>query len=79
MSSKLVGLILVTDSLLSDLSDGGGTSSSHLCIANPAHSVFSVGLSVNAEMVTDEMIQRAVYSTCDTFGQVLEFIAELDE
>ena len=79
MSSKLVGLILVTDSLLSDLSKGGSMSSSHLCIANPAHSVFSVGFSVDAEMVTDEMIQRAIYSTRDTLGQVLEFVAELDE
>ena len=29
--------------------------------------------------VTDEMIQRAIYSTRDTLGQVLEFVAELDE
>ena len=69
----------MTDSLLSDLSDGGGTSSSHLRIANPAHSVVSVGFRIHADMVTDEMIQSAIRSTGDALGRVLEFVAELDE
>jgi hypothetical protein len=74
-----VGLILVTDSHLSDLSNGGGTFSSHLRIAHPAHSVFSVGFRIYGEMVTDEMIQKAIHSTRDTLGRVLEFVVELDE
>ena len=54
-------------------------SSSHLCIANPAHSVFSVGFSLDGEMVTDEMIHKAIHSTRDALGRVLEFVAERDE
>ncbi|KIJ93846.1 hypothetical protein K443DRAFT_111444 [Laccaria amethystina LaAM-08-1] len=38
-----------------------------------------VGFRIHAELVTDRLLQDAIYSVHDTLGRVLEFIAELDD
>jgi hypothetical protein len=67
------------DSLLSASSNGEGMLSLHLHITTFPHPTRSVGFRILAEMVSEELIQNAIYSTHHTLGRVLEFVAELDD
>jgi len=68
----------VTGSLSSDSLNGEGSSLSY-CIITPTHSSCSVGFRIHAELVTDRLLQDAIYSAHNTLGRVLEFVAELDD
>ena len=75
---KSVAFTQATDSLLSVSSNGEGRSLLHGIITS-TNSSRSVGFRIHAELVTDRLLQDAIYSVHDTLGRVLEFVAELDD
>ena len=69
----------MTDSRLSASSNDEGMLSLYFRITTSLHPSRSVGFRILAEMVSEELIQNAIYSTHHTLGRVLEFVAELDD
>jgi hypothetical protein len=75
---RSVAFTQATDSLSSVSSNGEGRSLLY-GIITPSHPSRSIGFRIHAELVTDRLLQDAIYSVHDTLGRVLEFVAELDD